>query len=480
VFAAALARGHEKGPRMTVACYVTRTARAAALLAGLALLPGAPVAPAGAASCNPPRVAVGRDELVAQVPKTDPKNASTVEAATRQVNVADQFTNSDYGHAYYRDAVTDPANPNRVYAVDPATLMRSDDGGCTWHETYHLPHLAADPTAATAETNRFTQVVVGKGVVYLVAMPFHSANGYEAVAGERIHVLRGDGKTFAPAETGLPPVPGYAKLVAAPTGALYLDVNPLDTYTGPAPALYRSTDGAKTWTAAGAGPPPPPDGCCAVDPLKPTDLWGTVTDARDDRARAGSTQPAVTAAAHSTDGGATWTKVRPDDDTGAYAVAGIYHRVASKPARLLLMGHDADPKKPSFYAYSDDAMKHVHRLPALPADMSVYDYASLDDPYGYNGLNYAVFGARDDLFTTLVYKVGPSGSCYQAVTYDGHRGRKWKQLTAFLDPAGTDNQYCQPAIFATAPGQQVVRYLVPTFIVGGTDVQFAVTYQGRW
>ncbi|MFI2435054.1 WD40/YVTN/BNR-like repeat-containing protein [Streptomyces sp. NPDC018693] len=151
--------------------------------------------------------------------------------------------------------------------------FRSTDNGATWTEVASFPN-GATPVADPADPTRFYAYDTDTGTVY---------------------ASTDSGRTFTPRATGLPSGDSQFELVAAPgrSGDLWLSVK----WNG----LYRSTDGGAAFTKV--------DSCWASYTLG----FGKAADGADYPAvyMVGSTET-ITAVYRSDDGARTWTRVNDD------------------------------------------------------------------------------------------------------------------------------------------------------------------------
>ena len=195
-------------------------------------------------------------------------------------------------------------------------VMSSDDGGCSWSTSLTAP---AEVTVA------------GGGVVALAAS---GTDVYAALTGPRVLISRDAGRTWAPADGGLPPGGAVHGIYPAPSGnVVYLVVEHavtdevLDTagagQTGTSvrtTTLYRKTPGAADWAAVGS-PGAAWDGPAGSDSegvVAPGAFW----DLAVDPASAGHLLAVVKGGiARSLDGGRTWTAVLADPSVEARTVS---------------------------------------------------------------------------------------------------------------------------------------------------------------
>ena len=204
----------------------------------------------------------------------------------------------------------DPRNSSTLYGADGEGLFKSTDGGVRWNASgaglpcpCYVPTLAIDPGNSSVLYAAFTSTSgdVNGGV-------FKSTDG---------------GATWAGASAGLPVYELAGRRPYSAMEALAIDpADPRTLYAAPGLILsagggvYKSTDGAATWSAVNSGLP---DsffiGSLAIDPRNPGTLYL-------------SSQGALY---KSTDGGANWTArmaafsgrklaVDPQDSATIYAV----------------------------------------------------------------------------------------------------------------------------------------------------------------
>lgn len=136
---------------------------------------------------------------------------------------------------FLRVVAVDPADPSIVYAgLDPPQgeigFLRSSDGGTTWSLPGGIPAVWSP---------RATDVAI------------HTSNPFVVYAVVSSHVYRSidRGLTFSPAEVGLP--------IGGPTFPLWLASDPSSPQTlylsvDPSGIVYRTTNGAQSWSQMGA------------------------------------------------------------------------------------------------------------------------------------------------------------------------------------------------------------------------------------
>jgi photosystem II stability/assembly factor-like uncharacterized protein len=195
-----------------------------------------------------------------------------------------------------------PTHPESVYAIThlyavahdiqpgETAIYRSTDGGRTWQMTGGSPSNLPPSCCGDSEDA-------------LAVDPGNPQTLYADV-GNTIFATTDAGASWRPMANGLPAndvtslaaVPGQAGSVYASTMVNLNRVNPNAVYQ-PAGAIYRTTDGGRTWsqifTSIGVGK-------VAVDPARPTTIyaagWAPQDKTHNDKMRL----------LRSTDGGRTW------------------------------------------------------------------------------------------------------------------------------------------------------------------------------
>jgi photosystem II stability/assembly factor-like uncharacterized protein len=152
----------------------------------------------------------------------------------------------------------DPVSSSTVYAGSPVDLHKTTDGGATW-----------------------TALSPGGGVLSLAIDPTTGTTLYAVVAETSTTVLRkslDSGTTWTDANAGIP----------TPTSTVTLDpLHPSTLFACAYAGLFRSQDGATTWTqvlALQVGPPPAPPpaplvNSVGIDPLNDQHVYASGLDA---------------------------------------------------------------------------------------------------------------------------------------------------------------------------------------------------------
>jgi hypothetical protein len=178
-----------------------------------------------------------------------------------------------------------PARPRTVYLTNGRQLLRSDDQACTWRLVYDLPTVPGSAGGPSRAVHEITKVVVPPdprtpdAVVLLV-------NGAGNVNNAPMVLRSDDGGTSWQQAGGF--IPGRAaqlRFARGDASVAYLAVNGFRLGTvALATAVYRSSDGGRTWRA-GNGSPEQPFATTAtgtlpafvdleVDPVAPSVVWG--------------------------------------------------------------------------------------------------------------------------------------------------------------------------------------------------------------
>jgi photosystem II stability/assembly factor-like uncharacterized protein len=185
-------------------------------------------------------------------------------------------------------------NGKHLLASDGRKVMRSDDGGCTWADSFDVDSVPGEgkPLAGNAPSVALLVFPNGGDRALMVL------DGVGRAAASRMMASDDGGKTWKQAGDGLPALGGFRDLVAAPSDGrnLYLRVDFSDTLAeqdtqGVTGALYGSNDGGATWTQRSRGVPIQ---SLAVDPQSAAELWAV---------------RATHEVVRSKDGGATWSEV---------------------------------------------------------------------------------------------------------------------------------------------------------------------------
>jgi photosystem II stability/assembly factor-like uncharacterized protein len=178
----------------------------------------------------------------------------------------------------------DPTSPSTIYAGTASGVLRSTDGGESWSPAGLAGHnvniLAVDP--------------VTPSTLYAAA---GDANIYKSTDAGQSWTTHAVG---FPASAGPPVVSALLLDPAAPSTLYVLQLV--------GPPLYKSTDGAETWSVVNPGPV----WLLAIDPATtPSTLYGT---------HPGLGPVFSYGFSKSTDGGATWTELGLNQPVGALAI----------------------------------------------------------------------------------------------------------------------------------------------------------------
>jgi len=174
-------------------------------------------------------------------------------------------------NAYVSTLAIDPLTPSTLYAgtvagagLTPRTLIfKSTDAGATWNAT----------GLADASNN----------VLALAIDPFAPSTLYAGTNGGGVYKSTDAGATWSAFNTGLSvmdtfPVPAVDALAIDPTApeTLYSGANACPEYRGCSGGVFKSTDAAATWHAAGNGLPPGTYvfvNALAIDPGNPRTVY---------------------------------------------------------------------------------------------------------------------------------------------------------------------------------------------------------------
>jgi len=190
------------------------------------------------------------------------------------------------------DLAIDARSSARFFVTNGTSVMRTTDGGCSWHTAYELGRESVEGHTYTASNARILKVVVpetGGRVLLSIA---------ETVVNQtRPHVLvsTNAGQSWQSGDAGLPPLGSPTTLVVASSSpdVAYLAV---DLGGGTIDSIYASSDGGHSWEPRSQRISADFEGF-EVDPIVPNELWAYGNGLH-----------------HSTDGGATWVPV--DDFVG--------------------------------------------------------------------------------------------------------------------------------------------------------------------
>lgn len=171
----------------------------------------------------------------------------------------------------------DPVRPRLIYVTNGKTVVKTEDGGCTWKETFKLELLPSLDVPVSSALAVVTSVVVpedpaARGNVFLLVEerldgtdPDGPSGPLPGGIGLRPHVIKSEdeGGSWKAQDQGLPPVGDPRALHFAPSNA---DIG----YVFVGNNLYRTADGGQTWQQRGSHPNVAD---YEIDPQVPDDLW---------------------------------------------------------------------------------------------------------------------------------------------------------------------------------------------------------------
>ncbi|MFN2595226.1 MAG: hypothetical protein ABR579_10105 [Actinomycetota bacterium] len=287
------------------------------------------------------------------------------------------------------DVAIDPFRENYEFATNGSVVMSSVNGGCTWLPVFVLP-ATPDQNYQYSRTNATIKSIViphsggASNNVYLTV-----AENDQGVLRPHVVVSRDSGQSWAPADTGLPPVgePDILRVAQTPPTSAFLGI---DNGNGVLDALYASTDSGASWTLRTGPTDMSPQRAMrnfAVDPIDPTQLWGWGSNGLY----------------HSVDGGATFIAVNEFASTPVSAVD-VFHQpghiarvIAFRPTHKDYERSDNGGTKWLKYEAPSPVTSITHGASsdaiAISAAGSIYGYYSA--AYAFVNLKPPVAGVTD-------------------------------------------------------------------------------------
>lgn len=331
---------------------------------------------------------------------------------------------SPYGE--FRDTLAyavDPVQPERMFATNSKSVLRSSDGGCSWQVVYQLPPVPS-PQSGTA-TNAHTEL----DEITTIVMPRSKRAGNRVYLGVMIRgplrqnlgtaVLRSDdgGEGWTSLRAGLPVHQELRQLSAAPSDPDRLYAVFIGAAKQPPTSLYASSDGGRSWSARGAF-----DDLTAslgirakitVDPVNQDVLWAW-GDRRNQLYR-------------STDAGRTWRRIPyVNEPVTAFGI----HSQPGQPSKLVAL-----ESLSSQMIRSDDGGSDWRRSPSPAAQ------------YG----DSVAFGRTSDGLA-LLFSHLPSGVLAQARVFRYEAaGDRFREITPPLPEAERPTLYDLTADAAPHP-----------------------------
>ena len=327
--------------------------RVASIVLVVTLIAVVAVQPSAAASADPPPAGDACDEQV-QVREGTSKNplwTSISPPVFPPDALAGGFLQPNAIFSY----AVDPVNPNRIFAADLDTVMRSTDGGCHWEAVFSLWEPTVDAAlpgcpgisgeyveASSGGCSRIYSIHIppaanGPGRVYLQVAS--KLNAYLPQSGmTTIFVSENGGDSFSawrdPSPDGVASLVGVGELAIAPSDpqTLYL------LRGNGVSSLFSSNDGGHTWQRRSSTQSTTIESL-AVNPTEPSELWSVML------VNPGQAPKLYRRSVlHSTDSGATWQEVKgPFDDPYRVAVAATAGKspslaVSSAGSKVFLSG----------------------------------------------------------------------------------------------------------------------------------------------
>jgi photosystem II stability/assembly factor-like uncharacterized protein len=339
--------------------------------------------------------------------------------------------------------VPDPSDPNTLYvgAVNGGVWV-TRNGGTTWkaltdnQASLSITSLALDPTDLAHKT-----LIAGAGLSsagsvspVLSSDPVNPGAAFFLNSGglrTGLLVSTDGGNTWAPA-AGNATVAGVTIVNVEARGPLILAAgfeplatappnNPIAAQQG---ALYRSTDGGRTFTVGAPGLPPGPVSSLVGDPSNPAKFYAAVTS---------TTVPNATSLYVSVDSGASWSPVFTNTTsvTGGNVIASansqVFARVSAGPQGSVAMTVvDVNTRQINALYLSLNSGQTWTRL-ALPSDLNVNQQAGVNATLAVDPKNPTIVYIAGDTvgtpnFTASAYRVRllPDGSSsFQSLTGAG-------------------------------------------------------------
>lgn len=199
-------------------------------------------------------------------PSADATTCGTRHGAWAEIPVPDYpglIAPSPYGE--FRDTLAyavDPTQPQRMYATNSKSVLRSVDGGCSWQVVYRLPPA---PTAQSGpQSGTAADVHTELDEITTIALPRSRRAGNRVYLGVLARgplrqnlgtaVLRSDdgGEHWRSLRAGLPVHQELRQLSVAPSDPDRLYAVFIGVAKQPPTALYASSDGGRSWSVRGA------------------------------------------------------------------------------------------------------------------------------------------------------------------------------------------------------------------------------------
>ena len=330
----------------------------------------------------------------------------------------------------------DPSDPNTLYvgAVNGGVWV-TRNGGTTWtpltdnQASLSISSLALDPTDPTHKTLIAGAGLTSAGSLGSAAGPNFFLNGGGLRTG--LLVSTDGGNTWAP-PAGNATVAGVSIVNVEKRGPLILAAGFEPVATAPAHdplaaqngALYRSTDGGRTFAVGAPGLQPGPVSSLVGDPSNPAKFYAAVTS---------TTVPNATSLYVSVDSGASWSPAFTSTTavTGGNVIASatgqVFARVSAGPQGSVAMTViDVTTRKINALYLSLNSGQTWTRLD-LPTDLNVNQQAGVNATLAVDPTNPRIVYIAGDTIgfppgTASAYRVqlNPDGSSFfQSLTGAG-------------------------------------------------------------